>query len=144
MRRHTKNYPVVPPRITKTLSATNNNTQGHPNGNLKTLEHSNTAPIIFDPTSQTISQSNVTGITLPSVAYDPFQAPVVPPRRIQSQTKFHGDIFNSSYEQWAIKLKTESDRKSDKGQVSSTGQAKLDGKQEKVNDLTEDTLTSFL
>lgn len=112
MRRQTKNSPVVPPRVTKTLS--NNNTQGHPNGNLRTLEHSSTAPVI--------SQCNLTGITLPSVAYDPFQAPVVPPRRIPSQNKFQGEIFNSSYEQWAIKLKTESDR----------GPEKLDEKMEKV------------
>lgn len=127
MRRQNKLFPVVPPRVTKTLSASsNNNTQGHPNGNLKTLEHSITAPVISH-----------TGITLPSVAYDPFQAPVVPPRRIQSQTKFQGEIFNSSYEQWAIKLKTESDiKKSDKGQVSATGQAKLDEKEDKVNKLS--------
>uniref|UniRef100_A0A336M7L7 CSON013290 protein n=1 Tax=Culicoides sonorensis TaxID=179676 RepID=A0A336M7L7_CULSO len=97
MRRHNQtNLPVVPPRVIKNVSTeinqiNNNNSQTHPNGNIpkKALEHSKTAPVIFD--SNLSLTSATSGITLPSSAYDPFQIPIVPPRKNQSQPKFQDD-----------------------------------------------------
>lgn len=93
--------PPRPPRTTSNQTSLNN-----------TQPNKSNIPTILSQPKLVPNQA----ITLPPKEYDPFQhpdippnqkapMPLVPPRKNHVQVKSQADVFNNSYEQWAIKTR---------------------------------------